>query len=129
MTLGMPVESDAIVVHEVIYLNKRSETTMSDSMLSATGGGYWGGGILNDSVQQVSQRYQIIHGCYNAGSHYGFEVNRSVSKQNCGIWSRMRKCQSYKVAGYRHIEESITKHFWHIVRIYHDWWFRFVSHR
>jgi hypothetical protein len=103
---------------------------MSDSMLSATGGGgYWGAGILNDSVQQVSHRYQIIHGCYNAGSNYGPEASVSVSKQSCGIWPSMCKCQSYKWTSYRHIEWSITQHFRHIVRVCHDWWFRLVSHR
>ncbi|HEV7910354.1 MAG TPA: hypothetical protein VGP28_04545 [Methylocella sp.] len=102
---------------------------MSDSMLSATGGGYWGAGILNDSVQQVSQRYQIIHGCYNAGAHYGFDVNCSVSKQNCGIWPSMCKGQRYKETSYRNIEWSITQHFRHVVRVCYDWWFRLVSHR
>jgi hypothetical protein len=53
---------------------------MSDSMLSATGGGWYrDAGVLNDSVQQVSQCYQIIHGCYNAGSHCGFEGSVAVS--------------------------------------------------
>jgi hypothetical protein len=97
---------------------------MSDSMmLSAIGGGYCGVGILNDSVQQVSQRYQIIHGCYNAGSSYCFEVSVSLSKQSRDIWPCVCKGQSRKWPGYRHIEWSITQNFRHIVRICHDWWF------
>jgi hypothetical protein len=94
---------------------------MSDSMLSATGGGYWGAWVLNDPVQQVSHRYQIIQGCYNAGSNCGFEVSVSVLKQR--IWPSMCKCQSYKRTSYRHIEWSITQHFRHVVRICYDWGF------
>jgi hypothetical protein len=66
---------------------------MSDSMLSATGGGYWGTWVLNDSVQQISQRYQIIHGCYNAGSHYGFGIDQSIPEHDCHIWPCVRKSQ------------------------------------
>jgi hypothetical protein len=101
---------------------------MSDSMLSATGGRYWGAGIFNDSVQQVSQRYQIIHGYYNAGSHYGFELNRSISKQSCGIWPYMCEGQSCELAENRDIELSITQHFRHVVRVCYDRGFRLVSH-
>ena len=102
---------------------------MSGSMFSATGGGYSGSGILNDSVQQVSQRYQIIHGCYNAGAYYGFEVNRSISKQGSGIWPYMCKGQIDEGAGCHHIKLSVTQYFRHVVRVYYDWLFRLVSHR
>jgi hypothetical protein len=67
---------------------------MGDSMTSATGGGYLNAGILNGPVQQVSQRYQIIHGYYNAGAYYGFWIaNPTPEHDSRGISAtRQRIC-------------------------------------
>jgi hypothetical protein len=88
--------------------------TMKESMFSATGGGHWSARILDDPVQDVSQRYQIIHRCYNTGAHYGFEVNLSIAEERHRVWSHMRKGQGGDRSSDRHIELSVAQYFWHI---------------
>jgi hypothetical protein len=80
---------------------------MGDSMMSATGGGYLNAGILNEPVQQVSQRYQIIHGYYNAGAYYGFWIANPTPEHDSRIRPHMRKSQHCKWAAHRNVDLSI----------------------
>jgi hypothetical protein len=102
---------------------------MSDSMMSAAGGGHLSAGILNESVQHVSQRYQIIHGYYNAGAHYGFPIASSISEHDPSIGSYMRKSQGCEGAGNRNIDLPIAQSFWHVIRVGYGRLCRLVSHR
>jgi hypothetical protein len=98
-------------------------------MFGATGGGDWSCWVLNDAVQQVSQRCQIIHGCYNAGAHYRFGGYPSISEHGCHVRSCMRKSQGCERSSHRYIELSITHSFWHVIWVCYERLIRFFGHR
>jgi hypothetical protein len=92
---------------------------MTNSVTCRTAsGGSWGFWRLGQADQKIAECVHIRDGCYNAGSHYGLNVQVSLSKQDGRIWPFMRKSQHRKVAGDCNIEASQAESFWHVIRVY-----------
>ena len=97
---------------------------------SGTAGGWSGSvGSLDNPVQQIPEGYQIREGSYNAGAHYGFRLNPSISKHYRWIRPYMRKSQSGKIIGNGNIELSVANNFWNAIRVSYLGLLRFVGHR
>jgi hypothetical protein len=92
--------------------------------------GWWSGGIgsLDNPVQQIPEGCQIREGRYNAGAHYGFRLNPSISKHYRWIWPYMRKGQRRKITSDGNIELSVANNFWNAIRVYHLGVLQLIGH-
>jgi hypothetical protein len=71
------------------------------SVTSETAGGGWSGSTagLSHSVEEVTERVQILNGYYNASTDYNYGINRTIPKQRRGICQENHRCQQHAVAG------------------------------
>jgi hypothetical protein len=104
---------------------------MREPSVTSWTAGRWSGGIgrLDDPVQQVAERRQILEGNYNAGTHYGCWLKPPVSKQRRGIWTHMRKCQNDVFADDGYIELSVTKNLGDVIWVCYRKLLRWIGHR
>jgi hypothetical protein len=105
---------------------------MKDQKLLVTGGtaGGWSGSVgrLDNPVQQIPEGYQILEGSYNAGAHYGFRFDPSISEHYRWIWPYMGKGQRRKIAADGNIELSVANDFWSTIRVYYLRLLRLIGH-
>jgi hypothetical protein len=104
----------------------RNENQSVTCRTASGGGGSFG--RLSQTNQEVAKRVQILDGSYNAGSHYGLNVNAPVLKQHRGVWAFMREGQRRERPANSDIESSNTKSFWDVVRIGYFRMLRFIGH-
>jgi hypothetical protein len=91
------------------------------------GRGRWNVRLLDDSIQQVPQGYQVIGGYYNAGTHHGLEVYHA-SKERARFWSLVGESQTGVRPHGRYVKLAKTKHFWHVIRVCYGRLLRMVGH-
>jgi hypothetical protein len=79
-----------------------------------------GGGILsNDVIKQVSQRYQVIGVCHNAGAHNALLFDAVLIEQGPNLGADMSECEGGQPPGRESdVEFSHAQRFWNVVRIY-----------
>src|SRR5262245_36044649 len=106
--------------------NKMQKQKLVTSMAASGWSGRARG--MNNSVQQVTHRYQVREGNYNAGTHYGFEVNCAVPKHGHGVGTDLGECYSGMSADDGHIELSVAKNLRHIIGVRCKDLMRLVSH-
>jgi hypothetical protein len=101
------------------------------SVTSGTAHGGWRGGgtaRLGQSIQEVTERVQILNGYYNASTDYSYGINRAVPKQRRGIWAYMCKRQNRAISSNGDVNRSIARNFANIVRVGYNTLLRLIDH-
>jgi hypothetical protein len=106
---------------------KRSMPGWAAGSWSGSGCGGGNADCLDDSVQEVSQRYQIRNGSHNAGSYYEFGVY-CPGKQLPGLWAHMRESDNCARSSKADVKHSFAQRFWNIVGINYFKLLRLIGH-